>query len=55
MNYTATIQGGEGPDVWEYTHKIFAADIIDAARQAKGVAAERFGQVVIIELDCIQT
>lgn len=48
-NYTALIQGGEGPDVWDKDIEISAVDFLDAAKQAVGKAEELSGHVVMVE------
>jgi hypothetical protein len=34
LKFTATLQGGIGPDVWDREIEINAADFMDAAQQA---------------------
>lgn len=48
-NYTALIQGGLGPDVWDQEVQISAVDFMDAAKQAVARAEEYSGHVVTLE------
>lgn len=49
MKYTALIQGGIGPDVWDEEKEISACDFSDASNQACAMASELGGQVVSLE------
>lgn len=53
MQFLATIQGGDGPDVWDKECFIDAADFMDAAGLAAAKADEFCGQVTRIDqCDC---
>lgn len=47
--YTAMIQGGRGPDVWDNEVQISAVDFKDASDQAIAGAEEAGGIVVALE------
>lgn len=48
-NYTALIQGGIGPDVWDREVQVSAVDLLDAAKQMAGRAQEMHGWLVSVE------
>lgn len=53
-NYSALIQGGIGPNVWDKELQLSAVDIHDALTQAQGIAEEAGGTVVLVEQDSWQ-
>jgi hypothetical protein len=49
-DYDVTIQGGDGPDMWDKEVTVSAADFLDAARMATAQAEYHGGYVTALQL-----
>lgn len=49
FKYLVCYGGGEGPDVWDKEVEVDAEDMLDASRQAKGLAEDEYGWVFSIQ------